>query len=267
MMDPRHYNEAATQPGLEVHISPGLEVVPGEHTQYGHHFPESREGVNYDGKEIATSTVVHPDPYGPPQPPLYELPTPEKPARKRRLWLVGGAVAAVIIIIGAVLGGVLGSRAAGSSSGESAVSQSGGGANPASTPSGNGTGNTSPSNTATARPESIRQGSALSVTGWRRSDGGAEMHLFFQDPQDGLRYSRCDTSRRIDGSDSCWEAPISFHSFAKPDTRLGASTLLFGDLYQVRTRPGSRLQSMCSYYRPASNPAYLHRRKDALDGN
>ncbi|GAB1316890.1 Fucose-specific lectin [Madurella fahalii] len=233
-MDTRHYNEATAQPGLEVHMPTGLEVVPGEYGPYGHLLPETREGSNYDGKEI--TTVVYPGSYAPPQPLLSELPAQEQPARKRRLWLVFGGVIAALVIVGAVLGGVLGSRAARSSSGESEASQSGGSANPTSTPSGGGTGNPPPSNTTTARPESVRQGSALSVTGWRRSDGGAEMHLFFQDPQDGLRYSRCDTSRRTEANGSCWDAPVSFHSFAKPDTRLAASTLLFGDLYQPQTQ-------------------------------
>lgn len=249
-MDPRSYPHAHDphgQAGLEVvdQHQYGLEVASQEHLRYGQSLPEVRaDEYVHGGKE---SVLVHKYP-GPqysedpelstatwsPQGPA-ELSSPERTRRKKRLWLIIGGVVAVVVIIGAVLGGVLGSRAANSSSGDGSSSSQSGGDPP---PSASNTTAASPPSNTTTPPQSIRQGSSLSVTGWRRPDGSVETYLFYQDPKDGLRYSRCDTSRRSPGNDStCWDAPVSFNSFAQAGTRLAASTTLFGDKYQVTPLP------------------------------
>ncbi|KAK4154923.1 hypothetical protein C8A00DRAFT_32281 [Chaetomidium leptoderma] len=241
-MDPRSGYHSGGQPGLEVVNQPDLEVAGQEHLRYGQPLPEARGGESmYSGMETTLPKYSgHPghyvsaasDPSYAPLPPG-ELESPQKGGRKRLLWIVGAAIA-VVVILAAVLGGVLGSRAANSSSGdEAAPSQTGGGG------SGGGSGNSGqnqPGDTAsntTTPPQLIRPGSGLSVTGWRKPDGDVEAYLFYQDPQDGLRYSKCDTGRRTSTNDSaCWESPVSFNSFANAGTHLTATTLLYGDEYQ-----------------------------------
>ncbi|KAK4039387.1 hypothetical protein C8A01DRAFT_36598 [Parachaetomium inaequale] len=234
---------ASEQPGLEVVSHPGLEAVVDRHSQT---LPEVRP--DHSSKEAAASAYAsYPEHYKSPVSDPLLVPaapgTPDHGGRKKRLWLIVGGVVAVVVILAAVLGGVLGSRAA-SSSGESSASQTGessrgsGDSGDAgnSGNSGNsgdaGDASNTGSNT-TARPQSIRQGSGLSVAGWRKPDGSAETYLFFQDPEDGLRFSRCDTSLRSPGNDStCWASPVSFNAYATAGTPLGASTILWGDDYQ-----------------------------------
>ncbi|KAK4098890.1 hypothetical protein N658DRAFT_430994 [Parathielavia hyrcaniae] len=228
-----------------------------ERSGYGQSLPEVRRISYLEGaKEVANPYSDYPEhspfPGPPPYPPHHDAP-PAEPAelakaqasRKKRLWLIIGGVIAVVVILAAVLGGVFGSRAANSSA--SSQSQSGtnsgdsggsgdpgdsGGSDQNPSTTGNTTDTTTSSNNSTSTP-SIRQGSGLSVTGWRKPDGSVETYLFHQDPGNGLRYSRCDTSRRLSGNDSaCWESPVSFGSLAHAGTRLAASTILSGDEYQ-----------------------------------
>jgi hypothetical protein len=165
--------------------------------------------------------------------------------RKKRLWLIVGGVIAIAVILAAVLGGVLGSKAANEitpqsddsgTSGENKGGNSGGGNSGESSGGDTGTsGNTgNTTNNTTTRPQSIRQGSALSVTGWRKPDGSVEMYLLFQDAKYGLQLSRCDTSLRWPGNEStCWASPVSLHKYAEPGTPLATSTILWGEQYQV----------------------------------
>ncbi len=237
-MDPHYSYGPPGQPGLEVVDHHGLEVATQEHL--GHSLPEVRtdeyvrggkESIiyKYPGPQYSDDPEHHYT-YPPPSEPV-EL-AAEQTGRKRRLWWIIGGAIAVIVVLGAVLGGVLGSRAArssgdASSSGASSSSDTGGNPSPSSTTSAS-----TPSSTAT-RPQSIRQGSGLSITGWRKPDGNVETYLFYQDPQDGLRFSRCDASRRSAGNDStCWASPVGFNSYAKAGTHLAASTVLWGDKYQ-----------------------------------
>lgn len=241
-MDPRYYQHADphAQPGLEVVHQHGLEVAVHE---YGQSLPEVRaDEYVHGGKQtilppkypIAQSSE-YPEHYDSPAQGPAELASTGQPGRRKRLWIVIGGVIAVVVILGAVLGGVLGSRAARSSSGGSEASQTGGGGSSQTPPPSN---NTAPANTTVPAPQSIRAGSGLSVTGWRKPSGGIETYLFFQDPKDGLRYSRCDTSNRTPGNDSaCWEAPVSVNSYATAGTRLAASIALWGDKYQVSFAP------------------------------
>lgn len=261
-MDPRYNSHGRSeQPGLEVMEQPGLEavsqpgleaIVPNDQS-----LPEFSPSYFPSDKQTATTAYKSHASELPLQ--QTESGAPEHRGRRKRLWLIVGGVVAVIVILAAVLGGVLGSRAANSSSGASSASQTGADGGDL------GNADTPPGDT-TTRPQSIRQGSALSVTGWRKPDGSAETYLFFQDPQNGLRYTRCDTSHRSPGNDStCWASPFSFNSHAKAGTRLGASTILWGDIYQVSlpyspsavipslTHPPSRKSSSSTR---ASRPAY-----------
>ena len=242
-MDPQYSHGPPGQPGLEVVVDQhGLELATQEHL--GHSLPEVRadeyvrggkESIIY--KYPGPQYSQYPEHYytlpPPPEPVEAEL-AAEQPGRKKRLWWIVGGAIAVVVVLAAVLGGVLGSRAArssgdASSSGASSSSDTGGGQNPS--PSST-TSASTPSSTAT-RPQSIRQGSGLSITGWRKPDGNVETYLFYQDPQDGLRFSRCDASRRSPGNDSTgWASPVGFNSYAKAGTHLAASTILWGDQYQ-----------------------------------
>jgi hypothetical protein len=242
-MEPRHPYAPDGQPGLEVVHHPELEVAVQERLPYGQSLPEVRaDEYLREGKEAATPVYSdYPEHYPlpasyPPHTPPIELAATEQASRKKRLWLVIGAVIALVVILAAVLGGVLGSRAA-KSSGESGASQTGGSSggsnqNPSST------GNTTDtSSNSTTQLQSIRQGSGLSVTGWRNPSGGVETYLFYQDPENGIRYSRCDTTRRTSSNNSaCWESPVSIHSFADAGTRLASSTILWGDKYNPQTQ-------------------------------
>ena len=257
---PNHHDPYG-QPGLETVGSnqPDLEVAAHEHFQQGHSLPEALHhhhvyaGTGKESVAPAYSTVYpaaysdehYPEHYTPVAPyPPYEAveagATQQKPRRKR-LWIVIGFLAAAVVILAAVLGGVLGSRAA-NSSGDDAAAQTGGGSGEEAgtgnankgPPDSTATGDT-PSPTATDPPPAIRQGSGLSATGWRRPDGSVETFLFYQDPQNGLRYSRCDTADRSPGNESTgWGPPISFGGdFAKPGTRLGGTTFVYGDKHSV----------------------------------
>lgn len=101
----------------------------------------------------------------------------QKPSRKR-LWIVLGVVAAVLVIVGAVLGGVLGSRAA-IASGSNTSPSSGDEAT-----AGNQGNDTAPP---LAPLRFVRPGSRLAVTGWREGDD-FHIRLFFQGPDQRLRY-------------------------------------------------------------------------------
>ncbi|KAK4120276.1 hypothetical protein N657DRAFT_625561 [Parathielavia appendiculata] len=241
-MEPRgDAHNGGEQPGLEVASHGGLEVAAQERCGYGQSLPEVRPGEYLEaGKEVTTpysdypehSPFSGPPPYPPHGPPAE--PAGAQATRKKRLWLVIGGVIAVVVVLAAVLGGVLGSRAANSSAASQTGADSGDSAQNPST-AGNTTDRTSGSNS--TGTQLIRQGSGLSVTGWRKPDGGVETYLFYQDSANGLRYSRCDTSRRSTGNESaCWEPPISFNSVAQMGTRLAASTIIWGDKYRPQTQ-------------------------------
>ncbi|KAL2130594.1 hypothetical protein VTI74DRAFT_6206 [Chaetomium olivicolor] len=211
---------------------PGLEVAAHEPPHHVHPFPEVRAdeysnggkepvfiGYSDDPEHYYVPAGAHP--HGP-----SEVASQSKAKRKKRLWIIIGVTIAIVVIVAAVLGGVLGGRAA-KSSGEPTASQTGGNGNQ------NNTGNRTdtPSNTTTG-PLFIRQGSSLSVTGWRRPEGSVETFLFYQDQHNALRYSRCDTNLRTPGNDSsCWQETVTFNSFANASARLAASTLLWGNHY------------------------------------
>ncbi|KAK4237605.1 hypothetical protein C8A03DRAFT_34407 [Achaetomium macrosporum] len=230
------------QPGLELVHQVGLEVAAQEHLPYGQSLPEVRaDEYTNDGKILTPVVAKYPDQ---PDPEFYSTPGPNGPQgssklregwrKRKRLWLVLISVGAVVVILAIVLGAVLGSRATRSSSTDSAPASQTASSDSSNNNNSNSNNTTSGSNTTTtAKPQSIRQGSSLSVTGWRKPDGNVETYLFYQDPQDGLRYSKCDTSHRTPGNDSsCWEAPVSFNSYAKAGTPLAASTILWSDQYQ-----------------------------------
>jgi hypothetical protein len=237
-----HSKSPTEQAGLEVVSHTGLEVL---HDRYSRALPEA---TTPSGTSPAYAAYEqYPEHFKP----SVENPDPGAPddkQRKKRLWLIVGGVIAIVVILAAVLGGVLGSKAAneitsesgdsgssgeneGGNSGGSSGGSSGGG-NSGETGTSGDTGNTT--NNTTTRPQSIRQGSALSVTGWRKPDGSVETYLLFQDTKDGLQFSWCDTSLRSPGNEStCWASPVSLHKYAEPGTPLATSTILWGEKYQV----------------------------------
>jgi hypothetical protein len=245
-MDPSY--DPRQQPGLEVvprtHHS-GLEVVSSylpEVANKDHDTTKEVAAADYSSAPYSGHDAV-PKLYSPPRPIELGDGRPQHGAGKWRFRWVIGAVIVAVVILAAVLGGVLGSRAA-RSSGDSSASTAGesgdpGGSGNTGGPETSGAGGSSSSgfnssDTAIKPPQLLRPGSGLSVTGWRTRDGTAETYLFFQDPLDGVWYSRCDAGRRIPGNDSaCWEAPVSFTSSAKAGTPLAASTVVWGDADQV----------------------------------
>ncbi|KXH61171.1 hypothetical protein CNYM01_05628 [Colletotrichum nymphaeae SA-01] len=140
-----------------------------------------------------------------------EDPPDAKPKRsRRRLWLTAGGVTLLIVILSVVLAGVFGSRAAKTSSADQT------GASP------------SPSPSPIATSQTIRQGSSLSVTGWRKSSG-VEIFLFYQDVNNYVRCSRYEevpTSSTL--GNTSWHAPVRYNSFATSKSRLAGTTIQFG---------------------------------------
>ncbi|KAH6845808.1 hypothetical protein B0I37DRAFT_192402 [Chaetomium sp. MPI-CAGE-AT-0009] len=224
--------------GLEVASHSGLEAVSD---RYSRSLPEVPANYLNPSRQAAAASSApayaeyggYPEHFKTPVSDPRLAPTgPGGPGRKQRFWLIVGGVIAVVVILAAVLGGVLGSRAANSSSAAQPTSQAGdpGGSGEDSGDSGN-AGNTEINST--ARPQLIRQGSGLSVAGWRKPDGSAQTYLVFQDWQGGLRFSKCDTSLRSPSNDStCWGSSVSFHSYARAGTRLAVSTILWGNMYK-----------------------------------
>ncbi|KAK5655087.1 hypothetical protein OQA88_5986 [Cercophora sp. LCS_1] len=208
----------------------GLEVAPEQP------WLEARTFYESDAKEAVLVSKYSPDPeYAYPKqlpmPPTDtasapELVTEQKAGRRKRTLLIVGILVALAVILAAVLGGVLGSRAGASTSPGGSQEGSRDGGSDSNAPTTTGAGSTKPSASTSARPQTIRQGSSLSVTGWRNVEGVVEKYLFFQDPQDGLRYTHCKGAKS--GNADCWEPPVSFNSFAKPDARLSASILIYG---------------------------------------
>ncbi|KAK4034580.1 hypothetical protein C8A01DRAFT_38933 [Parachaetomium inaequale] len=203
---------------------PGLEVVPSVHG-HGQSLPEVRadEYANSSKEAVITNSshLVHDalltSQHPPGQP---ELASPRQRQQNRRLWIYIGSAVAVLVILGATLGGVYGSRAASAASGSGTTTTS------------NAT--SSGSNTTTTGPQPIRPGSSLSVAGWRKPDNNLQTYLFYQDPQNMLKYSRYDTSSCSAGNDSsCWELPQDI-MLADAGTPLAASTILWGQQYNAQ---------------------------------
>jgi hypothetical protein len=216
----------------------GLEVVPGGH-EHHEDGPEVRDTSNNDAKEVFVISKYPglsghseaPERYDGEQllaPPTVGAAGGSAPRRRRRrLWILIGVLVGLVVVLAATLGGIIGSRAGGSS----ASSQSGGGAAPgqAATGTGTATGTAAAKATpsSTQRLQQIQQGSALAVTGLRKTDGGLDMFLFYQDPQENIRFSRCDTAQVISGnSKTCWDVPVSISTFARPGAHLSVGTIL-----------------------------------------
>ncbi|KAK0649988.1 hypothetical protein B0T16DRAFT_325410 [Cercophora newfieldiana] len=204
-MASHHTEERWEQPGLEV-----------------------RNVLDLDAKEVVVPQ--HIDMYYPYTPsPLSATPahlvqeTP--PPRSRRRWVVIGGAVAVVLVLAAVLGGVFGRGGGGGGGG----GDGGADGNPVAS------GNTiNPASERPSAPQRIRRGSALTVTGMRKA-GGVDLFLFYQDEEDRLRYSRCDTSRPVQGNGTCWSNSMPSDSFARPGTQLAVSSLLYGKGYNAQT--------------------------------
>jgi len=201
------------------HMQPGLEVVQ-QHLLYSQE-PEVWNDSTYAKEMVVpkhTQQHYSPGPSQSPQAVLAPLEEQERKRRRKRWFVIGGVVAAVVILA-AVLGGVLGSKNASKSGGSSAS---------------NSIGTTSGEPSATALPQKLaRQGSPLGVTTKRKTDGGADTFLFYQDRDGAVGYARCDSSRPLKDNESCWRTNGSFHTFASSNTQLAATDLVFETRFQV----------------------------------
>jgi hypothetical protein len=221
----------------------GLEVAP----QNGQPWLEVRETLNLDNKEVVLTkrsdrSSSDLEAYFP----TTSSSKPAEPAQgtrsaqpKRRRLIISGVVVVVLVVVAAVLGGVLGSRVASTGSADKEASLHSGGGDEAAQESPTAGAKGSPSITqttgqpnATPGTQLVRQGSALSVTGMRKSDGGLDIFLFYQDDRDNLRYSRCDT-RPLDGGNGTWGSSTSFSALARPGAQFAASSLVYGSRYNV----------------------------------
>ncbi|KAK3681572.1 hypothetical protein B0T22DRAFT_298541 [Podospora appendiculata] len=270
-----HAPRVLSEAGMEQ--QPGLEVVPQEHMHNTQQWPQATP--ENDWKEVGHATGFVDGSTPPPRvdatywqhqkmmragampstdPECVDQPPESTPIGKglsrKRLWLIVGALLFVLVVVGAVVGGVLGSRAAANKSTSTSESQS------TATPTTTASSPSSPTTTPVTL-QTIRQGSALSVTGWRKTTG-VEISLFYQDRQNGLRRSKYDTSlRTFSANESFWGASTSLTA-GQPiaGTTLGASTLLFGTGCQPQTElfyngPSTRVLgvNMNTVYTPELN--------------
>lgn len=164
----------------------GLEVVPGQNI---HGYPEVKADV---------------------------LPAPSiaKGSRKRLLWIVAG-IGLVLIIVGAVVGGVFGSRnrASGSNS-----SEDNGNPPSSSSPSPSPSESSTPKTNTTLK--SIRPNSRLAVTGYR-GDGDFQARLFYEGPDNVLRYSS------FNSTSNAWKSSLPLGNLASmAKTPIAATTWL-----------------------------------------
>ena len=204
------------------HASPSLDVAQLQQLKT---WPELRNDDS--GKEVAPTN-------------WQDQTTPAATGRsetlpqKKRIklpWLITGTFVLVAIIVAAVLGGVLGSKTTRTSerdadSGATLV-------DPPPSPSFNPS--ITPSASPTNKPQPVSQGSALTVTGWRKLDG-IDIFLVYQDSQSALRFSRYDNNslqHAIPTNDSFWGPSTNINSTAKAGTRLGVGIILDGDIFQV----------------------------------
>ncbi|KAK1638640.1 hypothetical protein BDP81DRAFT_404656 [Colletotrichum phormii] len=201
-----------TQPHLQPHEQPGLEVVPDGQRNYTR--AEDWSGLQVDshpyyvdsGKEVISD---HNDsgeiPVTSEQDEVKELES-KQPRRRGRLWLMIGGIVLLLVTAAAIIGGMMRTKAANASKVDDSLPTSE--ASPTSTPTPTTIANT------TTKLQSIRQGSPLAVTGWGQS-GGVEVFLFYQDHD--------------------YQTPDKFNSFADASTRLGASVIQYDSSYQPQT--------------------------------
>ncbi|KAK8084122.1 hypothetical protein PG996_002903 [Apiospora saccharicola] len=126
---------------------------------------------------------------------------------RRRLWIILGAIAFVVVVVGAAVGGVLGSRAARPPR--------------SNTPNGGQVGANSSNSTTPLK--TIRPGSRLAVTGWRDGSSGEwYIRLFYQGPDQLLRYSNVSSMETGWNKNSTLLDEMEYK--AKPNTSLAAAT-------------------------------------------
>lgn len=184
---------------------PGLELVPDGQPRHITNYSDAHVAVNSyhhsfeeTGKEAIPTTnytqVAN----------VENTPEPIPKRRRRCLWLIAGGITLLVVILSAVLGGVLSGRTAKPSVHEQKA----------------------PFPTATS--QTIRQGSPLAVTGWRKSNG-VEIFLFYQDVNSNVRRSRYEgvpTSSTL--GNTSWHAPEKYNSFATSRSRLAGSIIQYG---------------------------------------
>lgn len=139
------------------------------------------------------------------------------PSHRRRMWYISGGVAAVLcVILVAVLTGVFVSKANHKQSSTGSV----GTTSPTSA--------NSTSNSSTITLSQIRQGSDLTVAGWR-TDAGIQLFLYYQDINGTLRYSEYDSGRgSFTTNNSYWEESETIVSVAG-NTSVAAGMIVWRD--------------------------------------
>ncbi|KAK3342031.1 hypothetical protein B0T25DRAFT_357290 [Lasiosphaeria hispida] len=240
---------------------PGLEVVPQEQLQYGQQ-PEVRNP--YEAKEVVVPKYADqhtpPSGYASQYEAQYEAPiaveaTPVRPRRRRKWWLIIGGVVALVVVIAAVLGGVLGSRLTATQTGDGSSAEGAGAQTPTLTaPTG------SPTATATGLPQLARAGSPLTVTAMRKTDGGLDIMLYYQDKDNTLGYARCDTSRVLKGNESCWKTNGTFHTFSNAKTQMAVTNLVWETRFKPQTQlfyTGSQNRMLGTSFNDQSNPPII----------
>ncbi|KAF6799601.1 hypothetical protein CSOJ01_12378, partial [Colletotrichum sojae] len=222
------------------HEQAGLEVVPQEQLK---HSPEwsapqvikrPMEYHHYDGKE-----VVQQD-WNSHKIPVAELPHSnfeEKPPttdrRRKRMWYIIGGVIFLFIAAAAIVGGILGSKAIKASQVDSPGAAAGETGEPQPTQAPSSPSPTQVANT-TTKLQSMRQGSSLAVTGWRKP-GGTEILLFYQDDDNEVRRSRYDDTQASTSENKSWQAPIKYNSFAGESSSLAGTVIQYGEGYSPQT--------------------------------
>ena len=247
------------QPGLEVDYreeQPGLEVVPQEQNQWNspqfdhdwrgskmlavdqfdlqHHklvvLPDDRhpdekfahaQARQLDATAPAAVGTAHGLKEGP------ENQRRRRPwTRRKRVWLLLGALGLILIVVSIALGAILTNKDSNIVPSDQPETSTRPGPPTPSSPS--------PSVMPTNSLQSIRPGSALSVTGWRKSDGAVGMMLFYQGPDDELRASRYDSSSSASSSSSSLWGPSSklmLDATGKENTRLAGTAIQYETKY------------------------------------
>ncbi|KAL0939748.1 uncharacterized protein CTRU02_206358 [Colletotrichum truncatum] len=200
---------------------PGLEVTPQEQLEHSEEWSRLQvasspsEYYQNNGKEVVSGyctndkiTVVTD---------YAELPQNERavsPTKRRKpIRYIVGVTLFILVVIGAALGGLIASRKKTHDNSDEEK--------PASTPT------STPSTNTTQKQQSIRQGSPLTVTGWRKHDG-VEIYLYYQDYNNEIRGYIYDGTRYWGNS---WHKLDKYNSFASEGTRLAGTIIHWGQGY------------------------------------
>lgn len=190
------------------------------------------EHYHYDGKEVVQQDWNnHKIPVaGLPHSNFDEKP-PATDRRRKRMWYIIGGAIFLLVAAAAVVGGILGSKAIKASQLDRPGGAAGETGEPQPTKAPSPPSPTQVANT-TTKLQSIRQGSSLAVTGWRKP-GGTEILLFYQDDDNEVRRSRYDDTQASTSENRPWQAPVKYNSFAGESSELAGTIIQYGEGYSV----------------------------------